>query len=76
MKHVTKSAFMRAYRKLDNAEKISLRARYLDVYRGAIFAEKLMEVERRLCWMAEADGDPAKGERLIRNIHAAYGVAE
>ena len=55
MKYVTKAAFTREYCKLDSAKRAKLKAHYLDVYKRAIFAETMMDIEQRFRWMREAD---------------------
>lgn len=52
---MSKSEFIRKYRKLTNAEKSALRAYYEDIYKGAVFANTYALAETALLWMREAD---------------------
>ena len=52
---MTKAKFMRIYSRQTDAQKANLRAHYEDVYKRAIFAETMMDIERRFAWMREAD---------------------
>ena len=54
-KHITKARFMRIYSRKSPAEKANLKAYYREAFRRAIFAESMMEIERRFEWMREAD---------------------
>ena len=55
MKYVSKAKFTKAYCKLNATQRAQLKAHYADAFKQAIFAETMMEIERRWQWMREID---------------------
>ncbi len=52
---MTKQEFVAKYARLDAKQRAELMAYYVDMYKGAIFADTMAEAERRIAWMRETN---------------------